>query len=134
MPRSVRALTMHGCRVLRYGVRSLLWRPRPVLLGVGPAAAAVLVLVAVLVTRGDFTASLSDVVAVFVVGGDEQGRTTKDVESRPSWSSNDIGHRCTGIRSPGTTTRVCHWMAKVAAAYRDPTATIAAACQPLSPA
>ncbi len=63
------ATTLHRRRVIHVGNRSLLWRPRPVLLSVGMAA-AVLLLVAVSVTRGDFTLPLSDVLAVLAGGGE----------------------------------------------------------------
>jgi iron complex transport system permease protein len=63
------ATTVHRRRVVRIGDRSLLWRPRPVVLGAGLGAAA-LVLVAVSVTRGDFTLPLVDVLAVLAGGGD----------------------------------------------------------------
>ena len=63
------AVTVHRRRIIRSGDRSLLWRPRPLLLGVG-LGAALLVLVAVSVTRGDFTLPVLDVLAVLAGGGD----------------------------------------------------------------
>jgi iron complex transport system permease protein len=63
------ATTVHRRRVIRLGDRSLLWRPRPLVLGAN-LAAAVLVLVAVSVTRGEFTLPLPDVLAVLTGGGD----------------------------------------------------------------
>ncbi len=63
------ATTVHRRRVIRNGDRSLLWRPRPVMLGAGMVGALV-VLVAVSVTRGDFTLPLPDVLAVLAGGGD----------------------------------------------------------------
>jgi len=63
------ATTVHRRRVIHLGDRSLLWRPRPVVLGAG-LAAAVLMLVAVSVTRGDFTLPLLDVLSVLAGGGD----------------------------------------------------------------
>lgn len=61
--------TVHRRRVVRRGDRSLLWRPRPLVLGAG-LAVALLALVAVSVTRGDFTLPLLDVLAVLAGGGD----------------------------------------------------------------